>query len=300
MKEEKLVKKWLKNELSEEELKAFKQLDAYSSYINLSETAKYFKAPKFDEQQSLKNIQSKLEIKQESSTSINPIYGYIAAFVAVLIISFAIINYTNQDSKLYQTQLADSENITLPDQSEVDLAANSTLSFEPDTWNDERSLNLDGEAYFIVEKGETFKVNTSYGDVEVLGTKFNVKSRAYGFEVTCFEGSVQVSIDEKSVVLVTNDFLTLQNGSIQVKQIRHSSPYWKKGRTTLKSKPISFVLEELKNYYDFEFDTSKVDTSRLYSGSFPHNNINIALKSITLPLDLTYQISDKKVILSNK
>ena len=300
MKEEKLIKKWLNNELSEEELKAFKQLDAYSSYIKLSEKAKYFKAPKFDEQQSLKNIQSKIEINQRNSKSTKPIYGYIAAFVAVVIISFAIINFTNQGLLSYQTQLADTENIILPDQSQVDLAANSTLSFEPGTWNNDRSLNLEGEAYFMVEKGEAFKVNTSYGEVEVLGTKFNVKSRTYGFEVTCFEGSVQVNIDEKAIILLANDFLSLQNGSIQVEQVRHSSPHWKKDRTTLKSKPISFVIEELKNYYDLEFDAAEVDTSRLYSGSFPHNDINIALKSITLPLDLTYQITDKKVILSNK
>jgi len=50
MKEDYLIEKWLRDELTLEELEAFKKLDAYSSYVKISKTAEHFKAPEFDVQ----------------------------------------------------------------------------------------------------------------------------------------------------------------------------------------------------------------------------------------------------------
>ena len=50
MKKEALIKKWLDNELSTEELIQFQQLEEYESYMKLSEKAIRFKAPSFDEE----------------------------------------------------------------------------------------------------------------------------------------------------------------------------------------------------------------------------------------------------------
>ena len=49
---------------------------------------------------------------------------------------------------------------------------------------DHRSLTLSGEAYFDVQKGnKPFTISTNQGQVTVLGTSFNVRSRADGFEI---------------------------------------------------------------------------------------------------------------------
>jgi len=58
----------------------------------------------------------------------------------------------------------------------VVLNSKSTISFNKTDWKNNRQLTLDGEAYFKVEKGSTFTVNTNNGSVTVLGTQFNVNS----------------------------------------------------------------------------------------------------------------------------
>ena len=73
----------------------------------------------------------------------------------------------------------------LPDRSTVRLNADSRIRVNEKKWEEKRQLALTGEAYFEVEKGQTFRVETDLGDVEVLGTKFNVYSRSGIFEVFC-------------------------------------------------------------------------------------------------------------------
>lgn len=300
MKEEELIKKWLRDELTPEELKAFKSLDAYSSYAKLSEKAKHFQAPDFDQEKSLNELNSSLNSKQNSSKT--SALKYLIALAAVFIIVFSAVNILNSASDLesFKTDIAKTELVDLPDQSSVKLNANSSLSYSSSNWENNRKLNLDGEAYFKVESGKTFIVNTDYGTVEVLGTQFNVKSRSYGFEVSCYEGAVQVIVGGETYTLQANDALKLKNDEVVMIQSHSSTPDWTREASILKSLPLEQVLKEFQNFYDVEFETNTIDTSRLYTGSFTHNNIKNALKSITLPLGLTYRIEDKKVILSNK
>ena len=81
----------------------------------------------------------------------------------------------------------------LPDASEVEINAESSLAYSVKGWDQDRLVSLDGEAYFRVKKGKKFTVKTSLGEVEVLGTSFNVYNRGEDFRVSCLTGSVQVS-----------------------------------------------------------------------------------------------------------
>lgn len=295
-----LINKWLKNELSEEELKAFKKLDDYDSYMMISEKAKYFKSPDFNTDDSLKNIESKIKDKKSSSYKIR--YQYLAAVAAILIVAFSIFKIfnINSDVKIFKTEIAKTQTINLPDNSTVNLSANSLISFDNSAWDTKRNLTLEGEAFFDVEKGKKFTVETSYGKIQVLGTQFNVKARKYGFEVVCYEGSVQITVEDRIYVLEERDHFTLRNKKISKSKTVFTSPDWKRNSTILKSAALDLVLKEFKNYYDVDFETSNVDTSRQYTGSFVHNDLENALKSITLPLDLTYKINKQKVVLKAK
>ncbi|GAA0754526.1 FecR family protein [Psychroflexus lacisalsi] len=300
IKKEYLINKWLNNELTEEELKAFKKLDDYDSYMKISEKAKYFKCPDFNTNDSLKNIESNIKAKKSSSYKIR--YQYLAAVAAILIVAFSIFKIfnNNSDIKTFKTEVAKTQTINLPDNSIVNLSANSLISFDNSAWDTKRNLTLEGEAFFDVEKGKKFTVETSYGKIQVLGTQFNVKARKYGFEVACYEGSVQINVDDRIYVLEEKNHFTLKNKNISKSKTVFKSPDWKRNSTILKSTSLDVVLKEFKNYYDVDFETSTVDMSRQYTGSFIHNDLENALKSITLPLDLTYEIKKEKVVLKAK
>ncbi|MEL6925691.1 MAG: FecR domain-containing protein, partial [Bacteroidota bacterium] len=121
-----------------------------------------------------------------------------AAAVAILLISFWFLYNpaTSIDAGVGE-QLAHQ----LPDASVIQLNAGSTIEYKKGDWSKERTVYLEGEAFFKVEKGSRFTVLTPSGKVEVLGTSFNVFARKGQLEVTCFTGKVRVSKDEQEVIL---------------------------------------------------------------------------------------------------
>jgi len=298
--EEEIIKKWLNNELSEEELKSFESTKEYKSYVKILDNAKYFKAPEFDADSSKESLDFAIKSRTKSNNKI--VYQLIASIAAVLIIGFLIFDYTvpNQLENTKTTEIAQTHNITLPDQSIVDLNANSSIDYNEATWEEERLVSLEGEATFNVEKGKKFTVSTNYGTVEVLGTIFNVKSRDYAFQVQCIEGSVKVGIKNENYILKQHDLLKLEKDKVIIESDRSSLPDWKNNLSIVRNETLNNVLMEFQNYYDVEFETSNIDTNKTFTGSFTHQNMEIALNSITLPLGISYKIEGKKVFLTHK
>ena len=298
--EEEIIKKWLNNELSEEELKSFESTKEYKSYVKILDNAKYFKAPEFDADSSKESLDFAITSRTKSNNKI--VYQLIASIAAVLIIGFLIFDYTvpNQLENTKTTEIAQTHNITLPDQSIVDLNANSSIDYNEATWEEERLVSLEGEATFNVEKGKKFTVSTNYGTVEVLGTIFNVKSRDYAFQVQCIEGSVKVGIKNENYILKQHDLLKLEKDKVIIESDRSSLPDWKNNLSIVRNETLNNVLMEFQNYYDVEFETSNIDTNKTFTGSFTHQNMEIALNSITLPLGISYKIEGKKVFLTHK
>ena len=81
--------------------------------------------------------------------------------------------------------------INLTDGTSVRLNSESSLKYKRNFNSESRIVNLSGEGYFQVVKGDyPFTVNTQYGTVTVLGTKFNVLTRNENMEVVVNEGEI--------------------------------------------------------------------------------------------------------------
>lgn len=93
--------------------------------------------------------------------------------------------------------------LQLPDGSQVELNAYTHVNYHPYWWFISRKVELEGEAFFDVEKGKKFRVVSAHATTEVLGTTFNVFARGADYMVTCHTGRVRVSDakSNKSVVL---------------------------------------------------------------------------------------------------
>ena len=84
--------------------------------------------------------------------------------------------------------------VSLPDGSTVELNSGATLRYAR-RFGEERSVHLEGEAFFdIIKASRPFRVETFNAQVEVLGTRFNVRAWPEGFTplttVTLEEGRV--------------------------------------------------------------------------------------------------------------
>src|SRR5690554_551662 len=298
--EEKLLKKWLQDDLSPEELLEFQALDGYKSLMKLNEGLKKFKAPEFDEPIVFEEISKTISDKAQVNKKINWLKPVLRT-AALLTISFSVYYFTTNSDTHISTLSAEKTTIELPDHSVVSLNALTEISYNKRSWNKNRSLTLDGEAYFKVEKGSKFKVETPTGTITVLGTQFLVKNRNDIFEVVCYEGSVKVETDISTEILKPKErFLILGNKFVITKKEDAKEPAWIHNQSQFYSLPYKYVLEELERQYQVSIDTKNIDTTVLFTGHFVHNNLDLALKAITLPLNLDYSKEDSLIVLYAK
>jgi len=301
MKKEEYIQKWLDNTLSEQEFKEFRKTDDYKNLVKLDRHLQAFRAPEYKEESEYSYLQEQLKVapkqRQIRSSPWNSIYKVAATLLLVLLSAYLYYNYTAEDVK--STYTAEHSNFLLPDSSKVWLNAVSEVSYDAKNWKEERTLLLKGEAFFDVEKGIQFDVRTENGNVKVLGTEFNVLARNDIFEVSCYEGSVQVSFGDDIKVLKPGDIFKAQKSNYQlIHKSLSTTPSWMNQISSFSSIPYQYVLEEFERQYDVSIEAKSVDTQTIFSGSFSHDDIKLALKSITEPLNLSFEIQGQKIVIN--
>lgn len=294
--------KWINDELSEQELLSFKESKEFGSFNKIISTLDRLEAPAFDEAASfatfkanhLANTPSKVaEPKVIKFTS----WKTITSIAAAIVFMVGFYSYYTSLDTSYNAELAQQIEVVLPDNSEVMVNAGSEISFNKRNWDDTREVTLDGEAFFKVEKGQKFDVLTSDGVVSVLGTHFNVNNRKDFYQVTCFEGLVSVAYNGTTTKLPAGTSFTVLNGEVVNAEAPGTlAPSWTTGyQSTFKSMPLSIVIAELERQHDIVIETSNIDLTKSFTGSFNNKEVNLAIRSISIPLNLIFEIEDKKV-----
>lgn len=297
MENRELIKKWLNGELSPTERAVFEKTPEYHNYKKIVEKAAHFQKPQFSEEKSWHLFKERLQKSRSRKGRLLrlPVLLKIAAILVLLFASGLFIYLNNPESII--TGSGQISLLDLPDKSQVRLNAESKVKYYPRKWNGNRTLHLDGEAYFEVEKGSDFTVKTSEGTVQVLGTSFNIIDRPGIFEVTCFEGSVRVIHSGRESILLKNESYKVIEGQIQPgTTVEEEIPGWVNNESSFRAVPLKFVLAEIERQYGLQIIADNVNGEQLFSGSFSHSNLENALKSITIPLGLSYSLeTDNKV-----
>jgi transmembrane sensor len=300
MKNEKEILKWLNNALSSKEIEDLKQSEDLEILEKIAHYASQLETPEVDPHAALAAFKARNSASRKTKVrTLNLKTFYSAAAVLVVLLSAAYFFFFNNNTT-FETQIAQTKTVTLPDHSEVLLNAASKLTFNEKKWSDKRTLTLEGEAFFKVKKGKTFSVNTTAGIVKVLGTQFNVKQRKNYFEVNCYQGLVSVTYNNKTVKLPPGKTFRVINGSIEnVEDFNAKNPSWIQQESSFNRIPLEQVIAELERQYDLKIKTEGVDTSKLFTGSFTNSNKEIALQAVTIPLKLSYRIQGKIIIFYN-
>jgi ferric-dicitrate binding protein FerR (iron transport regulator) len=300
MENEKEILKWFNDELSSQEIEDLKQSEDLQTLEKIAHYASQLQAPTIDAQAALEafKVRNHSKTKTKIRTLNFKAFYKVAAVLAVLLTSSYFLFFNNTTS--YETQIAQTKSVTLPDNSEVILNAASKLSFNEKKWADQRALTLEGEAFFKVQKGQTFSVNTTAGVITVLGTQFNVKERKNYFEVHCYEGLVSVTHNNETIKLPPGKTFRVINGTIEnVADFNAQNPSWIQQESSFTQIPLEQVIAELERQYDIRIKVEGVDTSKLFTGSFTHTDKKIALQAVTIPLKLSYKIEGKTIIFYN-
>ena len=177
---------------------------------------------------------------------------------------------------------ASTYNLILTDGTKVTLNSDSKLTYPSKFSESDRTVFLEGEAYFEVKKTvdhRKFIVQTNMQRIEVLGTKFNVK--AYETEqkqqTSLEEGSVLVhnnAKDEDPRLLKPNQQATNsknQSLSVQVVDMENILA-WKDGKFNFDGVNTEEVLKEIARWYDIDivYSNSYKNTNQ-FKGKIPRN-----------------------------
>ena len=245
-------------------------------------------------------VQTTKETKIRRMTFVRGL-SYAAAAAIVLLISFWFLNPA---TTAIQSTNAQQLVHALPDKSEIKLNAASKIAYNKKTWKNNRVVELEGEAFFKVQKGSSFTVKTKAGSVRVLGTSFNVFARDGELKVVCFTGKVEVKSNNndiqiltpgKSTALVANTKLSPPQ-KIDLKKMAT----WRTGNFVFENISFGQVIKEVERQFDVTIEIQDKNLlNKRGAYLFETGDLQKALKKICTPLGLKFEIKGKKVVIGN-
>ncbi|MGV6832369.1 MAG: FecR family protein [bacterium] len=289
--------RWLANDLTEKELSDFESSSDYSYYKQIIDEVDHANFPEYDLETNLQATWRKIENQSNSQPQVKRLWPIWLGAAAACLVLFLGISFVLKETS-YSTQNMEVLALELPDGSQVELNSESNLTYKNFRWENKRELTLKGEAYFKVQKGEVFTVHTDFGDVTVLGTQFIINSRPNFFNVTCYEGSVKVVLNnQEKTVLTRGKALQLQDTILEKYEVRSAEPSWLDDESSFYNVSIIEVLEELERKYNIEIKGKEYVKPAKFTGRFRHDNLNVALKTVFNSMGIAYTLQGNKTVI---
>lgn len=230
----------------------------------------------------------------------------IAAIVFLIIGLSLFKDYWEEKQIIYleaKTSYGEIKDITLPDGTELTLNSCSKVRYPNRFITDERRIELEGEGYFKVSRNEEqpFIVNTTNFNVQVLGTKFNVKS--YQTDQLVFvnveSGQVQVNMPEAMMRLKASEQVCINtlSGHFQKTEIKTKVAKWQEGELFFHQTPIHDVAKELERIYNCKIVFEEGNYNNLITGEHDNDSLIDVLRSIEYISGIHYRIEGDQIVL---
>lgn len=254
--------------------------------------------------------------KSKKSLSINKWYRVAAVVAISLLVASQAIQYFKTGEPVYITSVAPQGSVSqtiLPDGTMIYLNAGSEIKYDVNPGGKSREVSIKGEAWFDVQRNEKkpFIVHTSYYDVKVLGTRFNVK--AYEDEetvaTTLEEGSVCIRSTDKfkikeELTLRSGEQLTFNksNRKLQLKKVdTRLFTSWKENKLIFLEMSFADLVKLLERKYGVEIVVAdKSILNEHYSGTIKNETIMEILNIIQYTHPVQYRIEGQKIVINKK
>lgn len=296
--------RWLNGELSPTEEASLRARDDYATLKRIAEESSQLELPSFSEGTAWEKLLVQRKERKEGPKpklrSLKRLWWYAAAAAVIGLCGIGYWYWTDLPTPaLIVTAIGEQYEGELPDGSKVILNAVGSLDYDPEKWAVQRKLSLAGEAFFEVEKGEIFTVETPSGRIEVLGTSFNVWARENQLEVVCHSGKVRVvnGTHESEIVAEQKAVLNAEGG-FDISNLQLTpTPSWFRGWTACEGWPLTRVFDELSRRYGIVVDWEDA-SYRVYDGGFPNDDLEKAIYFICNPMGLAYTLNEDKTRVS--
>ncbi len=252
--------------------------------------------------------------RMKNRVNLQTLLKYAAILILILGLPFSYyIGNRNAKSDNSTTTIScafgDKSSIILPDSSRVWLNSGSKLTFNSDFKSGARKVTLEGEAFFSVSKDKEhpFRVKTADIDIEVLGTKFNVK--AYPDEnsvsTTLVEGSLDISSPYENTRIKPDQKLVFSKESkkMALSEIKDTSAdtEWKDGRLVFRNESLGELAPKLRRWFDVDivFADERVKQRR-FTGVLERESILEVISYFDLSKYVKCSIQGNKIIIKSE
>jgi ferric-dicitrate binding protein FerR (iron transport regulator) len=301
-----LLARWLNNEITEEEKRQLEHSGDAETLRRIVATVDTWSLPEIGEEV-FTDIQSKIGEKKEAK--IIPFYqqrSFLAIAAGIALIAglfFMLRPYFMSQAVMteFACNAGEIKEIILSDQTRIVLYGKSKIKYDSEGFKSERKLNLEGEAYFEVNQKGAFEVNFERGQVSVLGTKFNVLATKEEAAVKCYEGKVEVKIDNAPAILTPGKGVrkTGVGGFSEFEFKAELLPVTGNYRL-IENTPLEEVCNTLSVFYDVKIVNENVDMKRSFTGQINQNSLDSALTMIFTPMDIAFKKENNTITISNK
>lgn len=239
---------------------------------------------------------------------------YAAAVVLGIGVSLSTLYLTNQENlstvgnyKLV-TSKGEKSYLQLPDGTRVWLNSCTTAEYAENYGHSNRSIYLDGEAYFEVAKNKDlpFVVKANGIDVKAIGTAFNVSAYMEDSQLTTtlFNGkvAVQPTLTKQEVLLEPNQVAVYDKSRNKIEVVPYDKKLfaqWRRGFLSFKMMYLQDITKLLERNYNVVFRYENQGIKKLrFSGSFRNNeDLSEILNVIKTNTGIRYQILKDTIVI---
>lgn len=199
------------------------------------------------------------------------------------------------------------QEINLSDGSLVTLNDNATLTYLEAFNEDERGLELQGEAFFSVEEDmdRPFRIQAGPVTITVLGTEFSVNATEHFVGISVASGRVEVFSDYVHEILHggSNIHIDTQDETYQFGNHSNSGAeyFWVNQQLNFEGQELSLVLTELETIFNAEIEVSDqaIYNCRLQA-SFEGQELVEIIDIIALSQDLEVSANGNSYLLTGE
>lgn len=208
------------------------------------------------------------------------------------------------DYHLLMTPKGKMSQLHLPDGTKVWLNAQTRVLFPNKFPQSRREIFVEGEIYIEVAPDTTrpFVVKTKQNDIQVLGTRFDVRTTETGVtQVALVSGKVAVTnhTQKKEVLLLPDQLLEISDRDYTISEVDAQKLIaWKSGIYSYEAELLDKILEDLARYYGVQLAFRQRGHTR-YTGkltvSQSFDNLLEGLKNIA---PITYTKEGERYIIN--
>ena len=202
-------------------------------------------------------------------------------------------------------------NVVFSDGSKAYLNSGSVIRYPVKFIEDKkREVFLEGEAFFDVaeNKNELFIVNSNGINVEVYGTKFNVRNYSEDFnsDIVLVEGSVGINNSEVSELTMLKPGFkgSVDKENFRVKTSKVNTKIytsWIDGEVIFRNETFNQILKKLERLYNVTIINNKNESlNEVFNAAINVENENIeqVLEYFNKIYNIEYQIFNNKIIIN--